>query len=87
MPLIYSIVDPFAVNQKVYLCTDDGRAKVIAMSNINEFKTTIPALCAEYHTNEVKLYGGTDYLTKIANSIQAENKIKYSQNILNIEVE
>lgn len=86
MPLIFTAVDPFGACQKIYLHSDDGNTKVIALSTINELKTIIPALCKEYNINDVRLYGGVEYLNKIAEDIQKENKTNYSQNQIVIEV-
>mgnify|MGYP006887191228 CR=1 FL=1 len=86
MSLIFTAVDPFGACQKIYLRPDDGDTKVIALSTINELKTVIPALCKEYNVNDVRLYGGVEYLNKIAEDIQKENKTNYSQNQITIEV-
>lgn len=76
MPLIYAIIDPFIRYQKICLREPTGETKTIGMAELKEFTKIIPQLCEEYKIKDVHFYGSVDYLTKIAEEIQINNKIK-----------
>lgn len=86
MSVIASYIDLFAVSQPIYYVNNDSVPQLVASVPIDMVGSTVAQLCEKYQTEYAHLYGHENFLNSIVKTIQENNKEKYSNINITVEV-
>lgn len=86
MSVIICNVNLFDAYQPIFKLDDDGHQTVLTYADTDELDEQIAAACYDNDITEVRIIGPTEYCNRVAQKISENNDTKYSNMILNIEV-
>ena len=72
MVTVFVKIQPFTLEQIVYVSRDNEIIDSRVVHNIEEVKPTIKDFCMRYHAKGIKLSGSQDYLSKMVAEMQSQ---------------
>ena len=87
MQMIYSYIEPWIIDQSVYLVGDNEEAQMIAKVPLTSMADYIAVTYVEKNCDKVILHGSNySYTTEVANQITNYCMNNYGLNNINVEV-
>ena len=72
MTTIFVKIQPFTLEQIVYVSRDNEIVDSRVVRNIEDIKPTIKDFSMRYHAENIKLSGSQDYLSKLVAEMQSQ---------------